>query len=61
MPQTSLIIHKAPNLERTYPKNHKPFNPLLGGPCDLVTTYNWAYDPTCTSPKWAYRVYPNYK
>ena len=26
---------------------------LLGGPWDLVTTYNWAYNPTYNPPKWA--------
>ena len=31
---------------------------LLGGPWDLVSTYNWAYDPTYNPPKWAYRGYP---
>ena len=34
---------------------------LLGGPWGLVTTYNWAYNPTYNPPKWAYRGYPNYK
>ena len=34
---------------------------LLGGPWDLVTTYNWAYSPTSTPPKWAYGGYPSYK
>ena len=34
---------------------------LLGGPWDLVTTYNWAYKPTYNHPKWAYRGYPNHK
>ena len=33
---------------------------LLGGPWDLVTTYNWAYNPDYNHPKWAYRGYPNY-
>ena len=31
------------------------------GSWDLVTTYNWAYNPTYNPPKWAYRGYPNYK
>ena len=31
---------------------------LLEGSWDLVTTYNWAYNPTT---KWPYRGYPNYK
>ena len=34
---------------------------ILGGPWDLVTTYNWAYSPTYNPPKWPYRGYPNYK
>ena len=34
---------------------------VLGGPWDLVTTYNWAYNPTYSPPKWAYGGYPNYK
>ena len=34
---------------------------VLGGPWDLVTTYNWTYNPTYNFPKWAYRGYPNYK
>ena len=34
---------------------------LLGGPCDLVITYNWAYNRTYNPPKWAYRGYPNSK
>ena len=34
---------------------------LLGGPWDLVTTYNWAYNPTYNFPEWASRGYPNYK
>ena len=34
---------------------------LLGGSWDLVTTYNWACNPTYNPPKWAYRGYPNYK
>ena len=25
----------------------------LGGPWDLVTTYNWAYNPTYNPPKWS--------
>ena len=34
---------------------------LLGGPWDLVSTYNWTYNPTSNFPKWAlYRGYPNY-
>ena len=37
------------------------FGGLLGGPRDLVTTYNWAHNPTCNPPKWAYRTYPKYK
>ena len=32
----------------------------LGGPWDLVTTYNWAYNLTYNPPKWAYRGHPNY-
>ena len=34
---------------------------LLGGPWDLVTTYNWTYSPTYNFPERAYRGYPNYK
>ena len=34
---------------------------LLGGPWDLVTTYNWAYNSTYNPPKWPYRGYLNYK
>ena len=37
------------------------FPPILGGPWDLVTTYNWAYNPTYNPPKWAYRVTPNFR
>ena len=28
---------------------------------DLVTTYNWAYNPTCNLPERGYRGYPSYK
>ena len=34
---------------------------LLGDPWDLVTTYNWAYNPTYNPSKWASRGYPNSK
>ena len=34
---------------------------VLGGPWDLVTTYNWACNPTYNPSKWAYRGYPKYK
>ena len=34
---------------------------ILGGLWDLVTTYNWAYNPTYDPPKWAYGGYPTYK
>ena len=34
---------------------------LLEGSWDLVTTYNWGYNPTYIPPKWPYRGYPNYK
>ena len=34
---------------------------LLRGPWDLVTTYNWAYNPIYNPPKWEYRGCPNYK
>ena len=34
---------------------------VLGGPWDLVTTHNWAYNPTYRSTKWADRGYPNCK
>ena len=34
---------------------------ILGGPWDLVTTYDWAYNPTYNTPRWAYRGYPRYK
>ena len=34
---------------------------ILGGPWDLVATYNWTYNPNYNPPKWAYRGYPNYK
>ena len=27
-------------------------DPLLGGPWDFVTTYNWAYNPTYSPSKW---------
>ena len=37
---------------------HSSFARLLGGSWDLVTTYNWAYNPTYNPPKWAYRGYP---
>ena len=33
---------------------------VLEGSWDLVTTYNWAYNPTFNPPKWTYRGYPNY-
>ena len=26
---------------------------LLGGAWDLVTSYNWAYKPTYSPPRWA--------
>ena len=31
---------------------------LLGGPWDLVTPYDLAYNPTYDFPKWAYKGYP---
>ena len=34
---------------------------LLVGSWDLVTTFNWAHNPTYNAPKWAYRGYPIYK
>ena len=34
---------------------------LLGGPSDLVATYNWAYNLTYHPTKWAYRSSPDYK
>ena len=34
---------------------------LLGGPWDLVTTYNWAYNPNYNPSKSVHRGYPNYK
>ena len=34
---------------------------LLGGPRDLVTTYNWAYNLTYNPPTWAYRSFANFK
>ena len=42
------------------PKNTFPpaERTVLGGPWDLVTTYNWAYNPTYSPPKWAYRGLP---
>ena len=42
---------RSPNLEPS------TLNPtwLLGGPWDLVTTYDWAYNRTCNRSKWAYR------
>ena len=27
---------------------------VLGGSGDLVTTYIWAYNPTCSLPNWPY-------
>ena len=33
---------------------------VIGGPWDLVTTCNWAYNPTYNFRKWAYRDYANY-
>ena len=39
----------------------EPGRGLLGGSWDLVTTYNWAYNPTYDPPKRVYRGYPNYK
>ena len=38
-----------------------PIYPVLGGPWDLGTIKNWAYNPTHNALKWAYRGYPNYK
>ena len=38
-----------------------PKQTLLGGPWDLVTTYNRAYNPNYNPPKGACRGYPNYK
>ena len=36
------------------------YSTLLGGPWEIVTTYNWAYNPTHNPPKWAYGGgYPN--
>ena len=32
---------------------------LLGGLGDLVTTYNWACNPTSNLPNWPSRGYPN--
>ena len=49
--QVTLFFHAGEMVSPSF------LNPLLGGPWDLVTTYNWAYNP----PKWAYRGYPNYK
>ena len=54
---------------RVSPKPLRALNPtgrqyilvLLGGPWDLVTTYNWANSPTYNPPEWAYRGYPNHK
>ena len=40
-------------------KTSKRVQQLLGGPWDLVTTYNWAYNPTYNPPKWADRGYPS--
>ena len=34
---------------------------LLGGPWDLLTTCNWADNPTYSPPQWAYRGFMNYK
>ena len=36
---------------------------VLGGSLDVVTTYNWAYEPCLQSPKWphSYRGNTNYK
>ena len=34
---------------------------LLGDSWDLVTTYNWAYNPTYNPHKWPSRGYPTYK
>ena len=34
---------------------------LLEGSRDLVTTYNWAYNPSYNPPKWPSRGYSNYK
>ena len=34
---------------------------LLGGPWNLVTTYNWADNHPKNALKWAYGGYPNYK
>ena len=39
----------------------RPGASVLGSLWDLVTTYNWACNPTYNPPKWAYRGYPNYK
>ena len=33
---------------------------VLGGPSDLVTTYNRTYNPTHNFPAGAYRGYPNF-
>ena len=35
--------------------------PLHEGSWEIVTTYNWAYNPTYNPPKWPYRGYPNLK
>ena len=40
---------------------NEPKSLVLGGPWELVTTYNWASNPTYNPPKWAYRGYPKYK
>ena len=42
--------------------SYKPLEvQLLGGSGDLVTTYNWLYNPNCSLPKWPYMAYSFYK
>ena len=37
------------------------YKDLLGGPWDLVTTYNWAYNPTCNWGNPYKPIWENYK